>query len=96
MGKTELAANWFRVTQTAERIKSHRIRGQAQLENAAKAVGSSVRSEMIRNSSIKPEDLPIEEDVKTVRGRIANTKKGMAKLDLPKRQTPTQLPSASA
>jgi DNA-damage-inducible protein D len=81
MGKTELAANWFRVTQTAERIRSHNIKGQRSLENAAHQVGASVRNEMIRNSMVKPENLPLEEDLKLVRGRIANAKKGMGKLD---------------
>ena len=81
MGKTELAANWFRVTQTAERIRSHNIKGQRSLENAAHQVGASVRNEMIRNSTVKPENLPLEEDLKLVRGRIANAKKGMGKLD---------------
>jgi len=81
MGKTELAANWFRVTQTAERIRSHNIKGQKSLENAAHQVGASVRNEMIRNSNIKPENLPLEEDLKLVRGKIANAKKGMGKLD---------------
>jgi DNA-damage-inducible protein D len=81
MGKTELAANWFRVTQTAERIRGHNIKGQKSLENAAHQVGASVRNEMIRNSNIKPENLPLEEDLKLVRGRIANAKKGMGKLD---------------
>jgi len=83
MGKTELAAQWFRVTQTAERIRSHKIKGQKPLEAAAKQVGASVRNEMIRNSRIAPENLKLEEDLKVVRGRIANTKKGMAKLDAP-------------
>lgn len=81
MGKTELAANWFRVTQTAARITSHNIKGQQALENAAHQVGASVRNEMIRNSKIKPENLPLEEDLKLVRGRIANAKKGMGILD---------------
>lgn len=81
MGKTELAANWFRVTQTAERIRSHNIKGQKALENAAHQVGSAVRNEMIRNSKTKPENLPLEEDLKVVRGRINNARKGMTKLD---------------
>jgi DNA-damage-inducible protein D len=82
MGKTELAANWFRVTQTAERIRHHNIKGQGALEHAARQVGASVRDEMIRNSRTKPEDLPIEDDLKIVKGRIADAKRGMTKLDI--------------
>lgn len=91
MGKTELAANWFRVTQTAERIRSHNVKGQRALENAARQVGASVRNEMIRNSKIRPEDLPIEEDLKIVKGKITDAKKGMAKLDTgAKKQLPAR------
>jgi DNA-damage-inducible protein D len=77
MGKTELAGNWFRVTQTAERIKSHAVKGQAALEKTARQVGANVRQEMLKNSKVAPENLPIEEDLKHVKKRITDTRKGM-------------------
>ena len=46
MGKTELAANLFRVTQTEEKIRGERIRGQKPLEHAAEDVGREVRRTM--------------------------------------------------
>jgi len=47
MGKTELAANFFRITQTEEKIKKESIRGQQALENVAQGVGKKVRETMI-------------------------------------------------
>ncbi len=46
MGKTELAANLFRITQTEEKIRNEKIRGQKNLENAHYAVGRKVRQTM--------------------------------------------------
>jgi len=81
MGTTEMAGNWFRVTQTAERIKTHNIKGQSALESAARLVGKNVRQEMIRNGGVAPERLKLEEDVNAVKRRISNASKDMAKLD---------------
>ena len=58
MGKTELAANLFRVTQTEEKIRASGIRGQAALERTAHEVGHKVRKTMIEISGRRPEDLP--------------------------------------
>ncbi len=43
MGRTELAANLFRITQTEERIRSQKLQGQYQLEAAHRDVGKEVR-----------------------------------------------------
>jgi DNA-damage-inducible protein D len=58
MGKTELAANLFRVTQTEEKIRAERIRGQQPLQRAAEDVGRKVRRTMMEISGKRPEDLP--------------------------------------
>ncbi len=81
MGATELAGNYFRVTQTAERIKSKRLRGLPALEVTAKEIGSSVRKTMMQNSGIAPEELPISEDLNSVKKRLKSTHRGMKKLD---------------
>ena len=60
MGKTELAANLFRITQTEEKIRRENIAGQRNLETAHKSVGRRVRKAMIDISNTKPEDLPLE------------------------------------
>jgi DNA-damage-inducible protein D len=81
MGKQELAANLFRITQTEARIRNERIRGQRSLENAAHEVGRSVRETMIKTSGSKPEQLPIAEDIKVVRKGLKSAEKQFAKLD---------------
>lgn len=70
MGKTELAANRFRVTQTAERIRTTGMEGLLQLKQTAHDVGSEVRGIMLKSSGRAPEDLPLEENILTVRNRI--------------------------
>jgi len=61
MSTTELAANLFRITQTRERIRTHRANGQDQLEKAAYSVGLTVRKIVKENTGRPPEDLPLEE-----------------------------------
>jgi DNA-damage-inducible protein D len=55
MGRTELAANLFRITQTEERIKSKNIAGQKALEQAHRDVGREVRKIVIENTGKAPE-----------------------------------------
>ncbi len=85
MGKTELAANLFRVTQTAERISNQNVRGLSSLTQTAKAVGGEVRNIMLRSSGVAPEDLSLEEDIALVKRRIKSTQREMNKLDAPKK-----------
>lgn len=82
MGKTELAANLFRVTQTDAKITNQNIRGQMALEDAARTVGQTVRKTMIDTSGTKPEHLPLSEDVTQVKKKIKGTSK---RLDGPKK-----------
>lgn len=62
MGKTELAANLFRITQTDAKIRNEDVRGQRPLERAAETVGRAVRNTMIEVSGTVPERLPIEHE----------------------------------
>jgi DNA-damage-inducible protein D len=81
MGKTELAANLFRVTQTEEKIRAHGIRGQSALESTAEDVGRTVRSTMIKISGRPPENLPPAEDIKFVRKKLKTSHREIKKLD---------------
>lgn len=81
MGKQELAANLFRITQTEARILNEKIRGQRSLENAAHEVGKSVRDAMIKTSGSRPEQLPIAQDIKVVRKTLKSAQREFAKLD---------------
>src|SRR6185437_13757333 len=85
MGKTELAANLFRITQTEEKIRNEDIRGQASLEGAALHVGRTVRKTMIELGGTAPEDLPTDSDIKIVRRDLKRAGKELAKIDAPKR-----------
>jgi DNA-damage-inducible protein D len=87
MGKTELAGNLFRITQTEERIKNEGVRGQRNLENTALHVGKKVRATMIELSGTPPELLPVNEDIKDVRKGLHTTQKEFNRLDSgPKRR----------
>jgi len=80
-GATELAGNYFRITQTSERIKSKGVYGQKALEATATNIGRAVRSTMIANSGIAPENLKIADDINEVKKRLKTTHRGMKKLD---------------
>lgn len=63
MGRTELAANLFRVTLTDDKIRHDDVQGQAALENTAYKVGQIVRDAVIEAGGSRPEDLPLAEHI---------------------------------
>lgn len=81
IGKNELAANLFRITQTEAKIKNQNIRGQGPLERAAHDVGKTVRSTMQEISGTTPEHLPAVEHIKDVKKGIKGTGKTLNRLD---------------
>lgn len=81
MGKTELAANLFRITQTDLKIRQEEITGQKPAEEAALKVGKKVRDTMIELTGVKPESFPVHEDLKKIKGAIKATQKDFKKLD---------------
>lgn len=83
MGKDELAANLFRVTQTDAKIRNENIRGQVPLERAATDVGRTVRETMTRISGTPPEQLPLADHVREVKKSLKATSKGFRQIDLP-------------
>ncbi len=86
MGKEELAANLFRITQTEAKIRNEGLKGQKKLEDAAFSVGRQVRKTMEEISGTRPENLPIEQDINTVKSAIKSTQKEFLKLDKPKKK----------
>ena len=80
-GITELAANSFRVTQTAERLRRYPVEGVKQAENVARDVGAEVRSMMMSEGGTAPEDLPLEEHIGTGKKVLKTASRQMAKLD---------------
>jgi len=81
MGKTELAANLFRVTQTDEKIRNQGLSGQRQLENAAHSVGRAVRQTMQQTSGTAPERLPLAAPVQEVKRELKGANKKLRELD---------------
>jgi DNA-damage-inducible protein D len=81
IGDTELAANDFRATQTAEKLRNDpNIRGERMAIDTHEQVGRKVRQTMIEISSVKPEDLPRAKNLKLVeRERKRKLREGKAK-----------------
>lgn len=70
MGSTELAANFFRVTQTEEKLRKDKIRGLEKAYATHYAVGRQVRDAMLKISGIAPEDLPVVDDIRHAQKRL--------------------------
>ena len=70
MGSTELAANFFRVTQTEEKLRNENIKGVQAAYGTHYDVGRQVRDAMLKISGIAPEDLPAVESIKKAEKRL--------------------------
>ena len=70
MGRTELAANLFRITQTEEKIKRKNIKGQNNLEQTHHQVGKAVRNLVKENVGKNPENLPQEKNLPEVQKEL--------------------------
>jgi len=81
MGKQELAANLFRVTQTEAKLANDGIKGQKAAERTAESVGRKVRETMIAISGDTPESLALERDINQVKGDLKASSKDFKKLD---------------
>jgi len=81
MGREEMAAHLFRITQTDAKINKENIRGQSSLEQAARDVGRTVRKAMVDNTGTVPEQLPLAENVKDVRKKLKGTGKNLLDAD---------------
>ncbi len=95
MGRVELAANRFRVTQTEMRIKNKELKGLNQLSQAANDVGKSVRAVMIDNGGVAPETLTLEGDIKKVKTQLRDAAKGMKALDSPTKKKRRKQPTTT-
>lgn len=85
MGKEELAANLFRITQTELKIKNENIYGQTRLESAAENVGKKVRKTMIEISGVAPENFRAVEDIKKVKSTLKSASKKIKSIDIKKK-----------
>ncbi len=60
MDFTELAANYFRITQTEEKLKRENILGKVNEKGIYFEVGKKVRQTIIEIGNLTPEHLPIK------------------------------------
>ncbi len=81
MNLTETAANTFRTTQTAERIKNKNLTTDNSIIKAAEDIGREVREIVIANTGIKPENIKTDSDIKAVKKKIKNIRQKTQKLD---------------
>ncbi len=70
MGSTELAANFFRVTQTEEKLRKDNVKGAQAAYSTHYEVGRQVRDAMLKISGVAPEDLPAVENIKKAEKRL--------------------------
>ncbi|MEX1229945.1 MAG: hypothetical protein WEB58_06875 [Planctomycetaceae bacterium] len=81
MGREEMAAHLFRITQTDAKIRKEDIYGQKNLEDAAFNVGRTVRRVMLENSGTAPESLRPAENVNSVRKKLKGSSKKLKAID---------------
>ncbi|MBL8229088.1 MAG: hypothetical protein JNL98_11450 [Bryobacterales bacterium] len=93
MGRQELAANLFRITQTEAKIRNESVRGQRRLEETAESVGKTVRDTMISISGQTPESLPTSDDIRIVKGNLKKAEKEFGKIDGPRKRRSLPPPS---
>jgi len=85
MGRSELAANLFRVTQTEERIKNKNIKGQSNLEQTHYQVGKEIRNIVLKNTGKNPENLQQEKQIPQIKKELKTAHKKMSKSDFIKK-----------
>lgn len=72
MGSTELAANFFHVTQTEEKLRKDNVKSPRAAYATHYAVGRQVRDALLKISGIAPEDLPVTDNIKKAERRLKN------------------------
>jgi DNA-damage-inducible protein D len=77
MGREELAANLFRITQTEGRLRREQIVGEDAAIQAHYRVGREVRDTLKRLGATMPEDLPTAE---SIRGELERQRRARQKI----------------
>ena len=88
MGSTELAANFFRVTQTEEKLRKDNVKGVTKAYDVHYAVGRQVRDAMLKISGIAPEDLPAVESIAHAQKRLKLEARAPAAIPAPPQPAP--------
>ena len=85
MGREELAANLFRITQTEAQIRSENAYGQRALESTAQRVGKKVREAIEEIGGTMPEHLNVAEDIREVKKGLKKAQCALQDVDKQKR-----------
>jgi DNA-damage-inducible protein D len=81
MGRTELAANLFRVTQTEEKLKQDGVKTQEQANRTHRDIGEQIRRMVIKNTGKLPEQLPVEKMLPEVKKELKRAKAALENID---------------
>jgi DNA-damage-inducible protein D len=79
MGKTELSANWFRITLTEEKLKQQAVSHETHANQIHKQVGSDIRKMVKENTGLNPEQLPVERRLGDVSKELKKANKQLNK-----------------
>jgi DNA-damage-inducible protein D len=79
IGRAELAANEFRITQTEEKLRIEKIKGEQRAIDTHLAVGKRVRQAIREIGGTMPEHLPAEPSIKRLSKKNAKPLKGSVK-----------------
>jgi DNA-damage-inducible protein D len=69
IGRVELAANEFRITQTEQKLRADGIKGERRAIDTHFAVGKEVRTAMKKIGGVMPETLPAEPSIKKLKSQ---------------------------
>ncbi len=75
MGRTELAANLFRITMTEERLKMQQVSNPFDAAAIHKKVGRDIRDMVKENTGQFPEELPVERKLDEIASELRKAKK---------------------
>lgn len=74
-GRTELAANEFRITQTEDKLARDTVENEQHAIETHRRVGQEVRATIMNLGGTMPENLPTEPPIKTIASKIKKEKK---------------------
>ena len=81
MGRTELAANLFRVTQTEEKLRQDDVKTQEHANKTHYNIGRRIRQMVEENTGKLPEQLPVERKLPEVKKELKKAKTALEKID---------------
>lgn len=74
-GKSELAANFFKATQSAERLERLNVKGEKAANDTHRQVGQEVRATIKKLGNTMPENLEAEPDINVLKKQLAQKPK---------------------